>query len=196
MQGSRQQRAVQVLLGHAQEGVGERDGHEYARVKYLPGGVRRARGLRRSRRSRGTLANGRDAGVPGTRDRGGRPLRRAQYPLGEIARSFLLAMATVLALAAPASCTAPFSPSPPGRPVPGRTAIADPGVHGCDQTGRARSWMPGPAGWQRHRLLTLETEERGGGHEIRGCGGTRRRGGCRCLWRYAARASARQARTA
>ena len=32
------------------------------------------------------------------------------------------------------------------------------------------------ASWQRHRLLTLETEERGGRHEIRGSGGARRRG--------------------
>jgi hypothetical protein len=30
----RPQRAVQALLGHAQEGVGEGDGHEHARVEH------------------------------------------------------------------------------------------------------------------------------------------------------------------
>ena len=43
------------------------------------------------------------------------------------------------------------------------------------QAERDRGCQDQPS-WQRHRLLTLETEERGGGHEIRGCGAVRHRG--------------------
>jgi len=44
------QRAVQALFGHAQEGVGERDGHEHAGVKYC-------RVARRAQKSRPKFAH-------------------------------------------------------------------------------------------------------------------------------------------